>query len=141
MTAIAFHHEPRARQTRSVSDARPKVSIVLAVEAARECLRDLMALLPADSGPEVRNQAVEVLVVRPGARRITEERELRHPLVRIIGTASNATRPEMRAQGLRHASGDVVVLVDEGRQFDLPYLQRLTGRMPNPSLNECEIRA
>ena len=141
MTAIAFRHEPRTRPTRSVPGARPKVSIVLAAEAVRECLGDLLAFLPPEGGLDARTQSVEVLVVRPGARRISEERELRHPLVRFIGTASDATRPEMREQGIRHASGDVVVLVDEGRQFDLPYIQRLTGRTPNPSLNECEIRA
>lgn len=135
MTAIAFRHEPRPRLTRAVPGA-PRVSIVLAADAARECLGSLLELFPIETGADARGQPVEVLVVRPSARRITEERDLRHPLVRYIGTGFNATRPEMREEGIRHASGDVVVLVDDDRQLDLAYLQRLTGRTANPSLNQ-----
>lgn len=141
MTAIAFRHEPRSRVSRSVPGARPKVSIILAADAARQCLDELLRLFSSEGRPDSRAAGVEVLVVRPGARRIGEERDGRHPIVRYVGAPADATRCELREQGIRHAIGDVVVLVDDDRQLDLRFLEDLIGGTINSSVDEREIKA
>jgi hypothetical protein len=84
-----------------------------------------------------------VLIVRPGVgaagRRHSEERDARHPMVRYIGVPSGATSAQVMAQGIRHASGDFVMLLDDDRPFDPSILERLIG--VNPAMTDRDTRS
>jgi hypothetical protein len=123
--AISSRQEITARllRTASVGVAHPRLSIVVVGEVSRHWLEALVNMLPWNGLP----LAVEVLVVRAGGRRAADERELRHSIIRYVAAPANATCAEMRANGIRHASGDFVVFLDDGRPVDPGLIERLTG--------------
>ena len=113
--------------------ARPKLSVIVAADVPRQWLDQLVGALPSDSEAS----AVEILVVPPGDRP-HDEREARHRIVRYVGSRPGATRAELRADGIRHASGELVVLLDDENPLGLDVLQDIASRVPGAGASRTD---
>lgn len=88
--------------------AQPRVSVVVAAETPHQWLDAFVAAIPRHTPAS----SLEVIVVRASGHRSTDDRPLAHPLVRYVGAPPGAEAAELRRNGIRHASGDVIVLCD-----------------------------
>lgn len=99
---------------------QPRVSIVVTADAPRQSLDALVDAV--ERHPH--RTSLEVLVVSPNGHRFGEISTDR-PFVRYVAAPIGADAGELRANGIRHASGDVVVLLDADRSIDDSVLDRL----------------
>lgn len=87
----------------------PTVSLVVASCGERGQLDAWLSALGAGAG----GPGADVVVVRWGDEAELKALAERHPGVRFVGCASDASVPARRAAGMRAALGDIVVLTDD----------------------------
>jgi glycosyltransferase involved in cell wall biosynthesis len=119
MTAIP--HESDQEQPR-----QPRVSIVVAADGSRQAVDVLVDVVQRHP----RRASLEVLVVTPSSQRLADVAS-EHSFVRYVSAPIGAEPGELRANGIRHASGDVVFLLDGDREID----EALVDSLLSPAIN------
>lgn len=114
MSAISLDSDP-------VPANHPRVSIVVAANGSREAVDVLVDVVQRHP----RRSSLEVLVVSPGNHRTSHDRAAGHSFVRYVAAPVGAAPGELRANGIRHASGDVVILLDGDRTIDAALVDSL----------------
>jgi hypothetical protein len=71
--------------------------------------------------------AVELIVVEAGAAG-DEDLAVRLPHARFVTCPGEPSRAELRAAGMRLATGDIIALVDDGHQVDSDWIADLLSR-------------
>lgn len=137
MTAVSSHQEGETRKPRLATRPHPRLSLIVAADVSRQWLDSLLATVPRQLGPDV----VEVLVVRAASPRSDFERTPRHSHVRFVTAPAGAEVGELRANGLRQASGDLVLLLDSDRPVEPGMIARLMELSSNGGVPEWDLRA
>jgi glycosyltransferase involved in cell wall biosynthesis len=101
--------------------SQPRVSIVVASNGCRETVDVLVDVVRRHP----QRASLEVLIVSPGSHRAANDRSSDQPFVRHVVAPVGAAPGELRANGIRHASGDVVILLDGDRAIDAALLDSL----------------
>ena len=107
MTAISLDPNPAPRY-------QPRVSIVVASNGCREAVDALVDVIQHHP----RRASLEVLVVGAGPHHAANDRSSDQPFLHYVVAPAGAESGELRANGIRHASGDVVILLDGDRPID-----------------------
>lgn len=137
MTAVSSHPEVDLRRPRHVPRPHPRLSLVVTADVSRQWLDDLVATVPRHLGPDV----VEVLVVRAAGPRFEIERLPRDPHVRYVTAPYGAQSSELRANGIREANGDLVLLIDNERPMEPGTVARLVALSSTGDVPERDLRA
>jgi hypothetical protein len=114
MTAIS--HDPKSTPLH-----QPRVSIVVAADGCRKAVDVLVEVVQRHPS----RSSLEVLVVSPASHRLTSDNGTDHPFVRYVVAPIGSKPGELRANGIRHASGDVVILLDGDREINAAMVDRL----------------
>jgi hypothetical protein len=101
--------------------AQPRVSIVVAANGCREAVDVLVDVVQRHP----RRESLEVVVVSAGIHRNGSDKSMDQPFVRHVVAPIGAEPGELRANGIRHASGDVVILLDADQPIDAVYVDSL----------------
>jgi hypothetical protein len=92
---------------------QPRVSIVLTANAPRHSVEALIDIVRRHP----RRDSLEVLVVSAGGLHDADV-PARQSFVRHVAAPAGAAAGELRANGMRHATGNVVFLLDGDRAID-----------------------
>src|SRR4051812_33834577 len=106
MMTARLPEQPISLMSHMPRSSQPRLSIVVAADRPVPALDVMMTTLEH----RARHTPVEVILVQPLGER-TNELDAAHPLVRRVTAPAGSALGELRANGLRHARGDVVVLV------------------------------
>ncbi len=87
----------------------PAVSLVLAIEEMRSSIESGLTGL----APECQRHGVEIVVACNGQRRPVDALRRRFPGVRFTNPDPTLTLADLRAVGMREATGEIVVLLDD----------------------------
>jgi hypothetical protein len=135
MTPTSIRNDANSRTARLALGGGPGLSIIIAADVSRAWLDRLLAVLPRQG----RSSRIEVLLVRAGVRRPGEERDVRHPLVRYVTAPAAGSRAELRAQAVRYAAGDFLMLLDDDAPVNMMMIERFLGSVSGGERNEREV--
>jgi len=138
MTAISSRVDLGDLAPRPTAAARVRLSIIVAAERPRRWLEMIHAVLARYGGAA----AVEIVVVRPGSA-LTDQRDGREPHLAVtsyLAAPADASRAELRAQGIRAATGAFVVLFDDERPLDPGGVDRVLRTVLDRQMKLREVR-
>ena len=123
-----LHGPSRARTDTMVAPAqtsrpgRPVVSIVMAGATQPDTPARLDAMAAAAA------ECVVELIVVAGGGGGNDELAARLPHARFVTCPRESSRAELRAAGMRLATGDIIALVDDDLQVDTDWIAELLSR-------------
>ena len=92
----------------SVSRAVPTISLVVAMDELQQHAEAALSALVSECG----RTGIELVVACKAGRRSLDTLRRRHPTIRFSTIESAAARGDIRAMGLRDATGEIVVVFD-----------------------------
>ncbi len=122
MNTASSHSMHDSRRPDHPPGAGRTVSIIVTPACQHSRIDELLGVLTRDGKFP---SGVELIIVRTHSLLRAEGRYAGRGAVRCVDVAPGTPPAELRAEGLRHASGDVVVLLDDHDVLDIAALEAL----------------
>jgi|SRR5688572_29596122 len=105
--------------------ATPTISVVVASTSAVQVLEDLLLILE----PQCRESGTELVVARAASDDLAElELRSRFPSVLFTDSESNNDLAQLRVDGLRSATGDIVAITEDHRSLPNNWVSQIVRR-------------